>query len=100
MPAGGGQDAGAQQLQGKQAWRQEADYSGKVTVLVWGGIAYATATWQKRYAFLHRGRLYLLQKRSSPEELSSHSIWLNRYGIRPALFITEGCWSPLLASAR
>ena len=82
MPAGGPQDAGSQQQpqqQGKQAWRLEADYAGKVSVLVWGGIAYATATWNQRYAYLHRGRLYLLEKRSSPEELSSHGVWLNRY---------------------
>ena len=90
--AGGGQDADPQQQQaqpGKQAWRQEADYSGPVRALEWGGIAYATATWQKRYAYLHRGRIYLLQKRSSPNELTSHGVWLNRCGSRARPTLTS-----------
>lgn len=88
MPAETG--SGGQPAQkGQEVWRLDPEAAGKVKLLEWGGLARATASWQKRWVYLHRGHLYSLEQRSSTEELASYNIWLNRSGIR--------LWQPILA---
>lgn len=48
-------------------------------MLEWGGLVRASATWQRRSVFLHRGYLVTLEHRNSPQELASYNIWLNRW---------------------
>ena len=56
----------------------EPEASGWVSVLEWGGIARASASWHRRWVYLHRGWLLSLERANSPQELASHNIWLNR----------------------
>ena len=69
-----GPEPNAQQGQAalqQQPWKSgEADAAGKARVLEWGGLARASATWQRRYLCLYRGRLYCLEKRSAAQDLA------------------------------
>lgn len=86
MPAGshvrhaGGAQTGqaAAQAPVQQPWRLEPDAAAKLRLLEWGGLARASASWQKRWVYLYRGRVYVLESKSAPQELTSHNIWLKR----------------------
>ncbi|KAK9815130.1 hypothetical protein WJX73_008307 [Symbiochloris irregularis] len=66
---------------GQEPWRLQAEMHSQLRVLEWG-VAHASASWVKRWVYLHRGWLYCLERRSSQQELSSHNIWLDRRAVR------------------
>ena len=59
-------------------WRADAEYSGKLRVLEWGGLSRTSAQWAPRWATLHRGTLYLLPAQASSAAPATHNIWTNR----------------------
>lgn len=59
-------------------WRADAEYSGRLKVLEWGGLSRSSAQWQPRWAALHRGLLYLLPDQDAPAPTATHNIWRNR----------------------
>eukprot|EP00884_Botryococcus_braunii_P010315 jgi/Botrbrau1/19285/Bobra.0073s0028.1 len=60
------------------AWRANAEYSGSLRMLEWGGIGRITATWLPRWAVLYRGRLYLLDGPNSIKPLQTCTFWNNK----------------------
>ena len=76
---GGKAGPGDAQQKGNEPWRLEAEAHSQLRVLEWG-IANASASWTKRWVYLHRGWLYCLERKESLQELSSNNIWLDRWG--------------------
>ena len=72
-------DGAAGPVPGQQPhWRRDAEKSGPLRALEWGGVTRTAASWARRWGVLHRGHLYQLESQDAPAAASSTNIWLNR----------------------
>ena len=63
-------------------------------ILTWGGIGYSTAQWQRYFASLYRGKLYLQEREGAASVARTVNAWSNRW------VGTDGEWTALLAGLR
>ena len=74
-----GGDAGAStELGSRKQWQREADWSGTVRVLEWGGLTRTAAQWPRRAMQLSRGTLSLRSAPGSLDILATYNIWNKR----------------------
>lgn len=59
-------------------WIKAAEYTSPVDALVWHGFASASSRWQRRFAVVYRGTLYLMEREGSPVIVRQIALWQQR----------------------
>lgn len=67
---------------GTDAWLAAADYQGPVKILQYRGIGQPRAYWDRAFAALYRGRLYVFSTRGSAQVLAVHQVWNQQRTLR------------------
>ena len=62
-----------------EAWRLRPEKTGTLRILTWGGIGYSTAQWQRYFASLYRGKLYLQEREGAAGVARTVNAWSNRW---------------------
>lgn len=80
-PAAAEEGAQGQQEQpaSLEAWRLRPERTGSLRILTWGGIGYSTAQWQRYFASLYRGKLYLQEREGAASVARTVNAWSNRW---------------------
>ena len=64
------------------AWRTGPERQGQLRRLTWGGLANNTVQWRTHWAYLHRGKLYLLTRKGAADsEAICQNVWLGHRAV-------------------